>query len=155
VTCRLEQRDRFIDALLRDDTRKLNSHLPKSRRTLKELLTDPAPQVLAASGNLFKMKKHELQELAHSLPPEAETRVKLPIVLLRRRDLGLSAFGIMGDPYEEYAILILVNAFQGGFEQFREEKSDPVVIFKPQITMLMRRFHSLLVLGFGGSNIRP
>jgi len=155
VTSRLEQRDRFIDALLRDDMRKLNSHLPKSRRTLKELLSDSAPQVLAASGDLFKMKKHELEEFAHSLPPEAETRVRLPIVLLRRRDLGLSAFSIMGDPYEEYSILILVDAFQGSFEQFREQKSDPVVIFKPQVTLLMRRFHSLLVLGFGSSNIRP
>jgi len=122
---------------------------------LKELLSDPAPQVLAASGNLFKMKKNELEELAHSLPPEAETRLRLPIVLLRKRDLGLSAFSIMGDPYEEYAIFILVDAFQGSFEQFREQKSDPVVIFKPQITMLMRRFHSLLVLGFGGSNVPP
>ena len=154
MTSRLEQRDRFIEALLRDDMGKLNSHLPQSRRTLKELLSDPAPQVLAASGDLFKMKKHELEELAHSLPPEAETRVRLPIVLLRRGDLGLGAFTILGDPYEEYAILILVEAFQGSFEQFREQKSDPVVIFKPQISPLMRRFHSLLVLGFGSSSIR-
>ena len=134
--------------------RKLNSNLPKNRRTLKELLSDPAPQVSVASGYLFKMKKQDLEELAHSLPPEAQTRVKLPIVLLRRRDLGLSAFTILGDPYEEFAILILVDAFQGTFEQFREQKSDPVVIFKPQVTLLMRRFHSLLVLGFGSSNIR-
>ena len=148
------ERDRFIDSLLRDDMRKLNSHLPKNRRTLKELLSDPAPQVPVASGDMFKMKKLELEELAHSLPPEAETRVKLPIVLLRRRDLGLGAFTVMGDPYEEFAILILVDAFQGTFEQFREQKSDPIVIFKPQVTLLMRRFHSLLVLGFGGSNIR-
>lgn len=148
------ERDRFIDTLLRDDMRKLNSHLPKNRRTLKELLSDPTPKVPVASGDMFKMKKQELEELAHSLPPEAETRVKLPIVLLRRRDLGLSAFTILGDPYEEFAILILVDAFQGTFEQFREQKSDPVVIFKPQVTLLMRRFHSLLVLGFGSSSIR-
>src|SRR5260370_7330454 len=99
--------------------RKLNSHLPKSRKTLKELLSDPAPQVLAASGDLFKMKKHELEELAHSLPSEAETRVRLPIVLLRRGDLGLVAFTILADPYEEYSILILLYAFQRTFEQFR------------------------------------
>ena len=154
MTSRLEQRDRFIEALLRDDMGKLNSHLPKSRRTLKELSSDPAPQVLAASGDLFKMKKHELEELAHSLPPEAETRVRLPIVLLRRGDLGLSAFTVLGDPYEEYAILMLVGSFQGSFEQFGGEKSNPVVIFKPQISLLMRRFHSLLVLGFGTSSIR-
>ncbi len=149
----MEQRDRFIDALLRDDMRRLNSHLPKSRRTLKELLNDPDPQVPAASGDLIKMKKHELEELSHSLPTEADTRVRLPIVILRRRDLGTGAFTVMGDRYEEYAMSLLAASFQGSFEQFREQKSDPVLLFKPQISLLMRRFHSLLVLGFGSSNI--
>jgi hypothetical protein len=49
---------------------------------------------------------------------------------------------------------LLVGSFQGSFEQFREQKSDPVLLFKPQISLLMRRFHSLLVLGFGSSDIR-
>ena len=134
--------------------RKLNSHLPKNRRTLKELLSDPAPRVPAASGDLIKMKKPELEELSRSLPAEANTRVRLPIVLLRRRDLGPGAFTIMGDRFEEYAMLLLAGSFRGSFEQFREQKSDPIVLFKPQISLLMRRFHSLLILGFGSSDIR-
>ena len=150
----MEQRDRFSDALLRDDMRKLNSHLPKNRRTLKELLSDPAPRVPAASGDLIKMKKPELEELSRSLPAEANTRVKLPIVLLRRRDLGRGAFIVMGDRYEEYAMLLLTESFKGSFEQFSEQKSDVIVLFKPQISLLMRRFHSLLILGFGSSDIR-
>ena len=150
----MEQRDRSSDALLRDDMRKLNSHLPKNRRTLKELLSDPAPRVPAASGDLIKMKKPELEELSRSLPAEANTRVRLPIVLLRRRDLGPGAFTIMGDRFEEYAMLLLAGSFRGSFEQFREQKSVPIVLFKPQISLLMRRFHSLLILGFGSSDIR-
>jgi uncharacterized protein (UPF0216 family) len=134
--------------------RKLNSHLPKSRRPLKELLSDPAPRVTAASGDTIKMKKHELEEMSRSLPAEANTRVRLPIILLSRRDLGPGAFTIMGDRYEEYATLLLAESFQGSFEQFREQKSDPIVLFKPQISLLMRRFHSLLVLGFGSSDTR-
>jgi uncharacterized protein (UPF0216 family) len=150
----MEERDRFIDASLRDDMRKLNSHLPKNRRTLRELLSDPAPRVPAASGDMIKMKKHELEELSRSLPTEANSRVKLPIVLLRRRDLGPGAFTVMGDRYEEFAMLLLAGSFQGSFEQFREQKPDLVVLFKPQISLLMRRFHSLLVLGFGSSDVR-
>jgi len=154
VNSDMEQRDRFSDALLRDDMRKLNSHLPKNRRTLKELLNDPTPRVPAASGDLIKMKKPELEELSRSLPAEANTRVKLPIVLLRRRDLGPGAFTVMGDRYEEYAMLLLTESFKGSFEQFSEQKSDVIVLFKPQISLLMRRFHSLLILGFGSSDIR-
>ncbi len=67
----MEQRDPLIDALLHDDMRKLNSHLPKNRRTLKELLSDPAPRVLSASGDSIRMKKSELEELSRSLPVEA------------------------------------------------------------------------------------
>ena len=99
----MEQHDRFFDAMLRDDMRKLNSHLPKNRTTLKELLSDPAPGVTAASGDSIRMKKHELEDLSRSLPTEANTRVKLPIVLLRRRELGPGAFTVLGDRYEEYA----------------------------------------------------
>ncbi len=150
----MEQRDRFFDALLRDDMRKLNSHLPKNRRTLKELLSDPAPKVPAASGDPIKMKKDELEELSRSLPTEANTRVKLPIVLLRRRDLGRGAYTVMGDRYEEYAMLLLAESFNGSFEEYREQKSDVAILFKPQISLLMRRFHSLLILGFGSSDIR-
>jgi uncharacterized protein DUF61 len=150
----LEQRDRFFDALLRDDLRKFNSHLPKNRRTLEELLSDPAPRVQSASGDFIRMKKDELEELSRSLPTEATTRVRLPIVLLRRRDLGLGAFTVMGDSYEEYAILLLAGSVHGSFEQFKEGHLEPALLFKPQISSLMRRFHSLLVLGFGSSGMR-
>jgi uncharacterized protein (UPF0216 family) len=145
----MEQRDRFVDALLRDDLRKLNSHLPKNRRTLKELLSDPTPRVQAASGDIIRMKKNELEEMSRSLPSEAVTRVKLPIVLLRRGDLGLGAFTVMGDRYEEYAMLLLAGSVHGSFEEYKDQKPEVAVIFKPQISSLMRRFHSLLILGFG------
>ena len=151
----MEQRDRIIDALLRDDMRTLNSHLPKKRRTLKELLSDPASRVLATSGDSIRMKKPELEELSRSLPAESDTRVRLPIVLLSRRDLGPGAFTVTGDRYEEYAMMLLAGSFQGSFEKFTEQESEPTVIFKPQISLLMRRFHSLLVLGFGTSNVGP
>jgi uncharacterized protein len=147
----MEQRDRFIDALLRDDMRKLNSHLPKNRRTLKELLSDQAARVEAASGDFIRMKKNELEELSRSLPTEAGARIKLPIVLLRRRDLGLGAFTVMGDKYEEYAMLLLAGSVHGSFEEYKEGRPEEAILFKPQISLLMRRFHSLLVLGFGSS----
>lgn len=147
----MEQRDRFSDALLRDDLGKLNSHLPKNRRTLGELLRDPAPRVQAASGDFIRMKKDELEELSRSLPIEARLRVRLPIVFLRRGDLGLGAFTVLGDRYEEYSMLLLAGSVQGSFEQYKEQESDVAILFKPQISSLMRRFHSLLVLGFGSS----
>jgi hypothetical protein len=97
------------------------------------------------------MKKAELEELSRSLPPEANTRVKLPIVLLRRGDLGLGAFTVLGDRYEEYAMLLLAGSVYGSFDEYKEQEPEVALLFKPQISSLMRRFHSLLVLGFGSS----
>lgn len=150
----MEQRDRFFDALLYDDLRRLNAHLPKNRKTLGELLSESAPGVQAASGHFIRMKKDELEELSRSLPTEASARVKLPIVLLRRGDLGPGAFTVMGDSYEEYSMLLLAGSVHGSFEEYKEEQPEPALIFKPQVSSLMRRFHSLLVLGFGSSGMR-
>lgn len=147
----MEHRDRFSDALLRDDLRKLNSHLPKNRRTLGDLLSDPAPRVQAASGDFIRMKRAELEAMSSSLPAEASARVKLPIVFLRRGDLGLGAFTVLGNRYEEYSMLLLAGSVHGSFEQYKEQEPDVAVLFKPQISSLLRRFHSLLVLGFGSS----
>src|SRR6267143_729911 len=59
---------------------------------------------------------------------------RLPIVILRRRNLGHGAFTVTEDQYEEYAMSLLVSSFRGSFEPFREQKSDPVLLFKPQIS---------------------
>lgn len=147
----MDHHDRFSDALLRDDLRKLNSHLPKNRRTLGDLLSDPAPRVQAASGDFIRMKRAELEEMSRSLPAEASARVKLPIVFLRRGDLGRGAFTVLGDRYEEYSMLLLAGSVHGSFEQYKEQEPDVAILFKPQISSLLRRFHSLLVLGFGSS----
>jgi uncharacterized protein DUF61 len=144
----LQERDRFSDTLFREELRRLNSHLPKSRRTLEELLADPSPSVSSVSGHTIRMKNEELKALSSSLPAAAAKRVRLPIVLLRRRDFGSGTFNVLGDPYEEYALLLLTSSFDGTFEEFKETRRT-ATIYKPQISLLLRRFHSLIVIGFG------
>jgi len=149
----LLERDRFTDVVLRDELRRLNSHLPKIRRTLQELLADNSPSVSSVSGDTIRMKPEELKELAASLPDTAPNRVRLPLVLLRRRDLGSGAFTVLGDPYEEYVLLVLAGSFDGTFEEFKEQTHRTATIYKPQISRLLRRFHSLIVIGFGGAGL--
>ncbi len=136
------ERDRFADVVLRDELKRLNSHLPKMRRTLQELLADNSPSVSSVSGDTIRMKPEELKELAASL-----------LVLLRRRDLGSGAFTVLGDPYEEYALLLIAGSFDGTFEEFKEQTHRTATIYKHQISHLLRRFHSLIVIGFGGAGL--
>jgi uncharacterized protein (UPF0216 family) len=148
-----QERDRFVDAVFREELKRLNSHLPKDRKTLEDLLADSSPAVSSVSGHPIRMKKEQLEELSQSLPAEGPKRIRLPIVLLRTRDLGTGAFRILGDPYEEYSILLLTNTFNGTFEDFRGQTHGTVTIYKPQVSQLLRRFHSLIVIGFGTAGL--
>lgn len=147
----MEGRDRFVDTMLREEMRRLNAHLPKNRRTVKDLLKEDSPSVLTVDGGKIVMKKSELEELAESLPEEVADRVKLPLVLLRRTELGPGAFTLLGDTAEEFGLSKITGGFTGTYEEFRNRQEKQSLFYKPQVSDLMRRFHSLLVIGFGVS----
>jgi uncharacterized protein (UPF0216 family) len=141
--------DKFTTTALREDLRRLNSHLPRSRRPLDELLAEDSPNVTSVSGHLIKMKKQELVDLSSSIPNLERSKIRLPIILLRRTDLGPGAFVVLGDPYEEYAVSVLSGSFSRSFDEFSKRGSTASAIYKPQVSLLLRRFHSLITIGFG------
>ena len=147
----MEGYDRIADTMLRDEIRKLNAHLPKKRLVLSELLNLETPSVPSADGGKIVMKKAELESLAKSLPEDLLSRVKLPLVLLRRTDLGLGAFSLLGDRVEEYALFRILAESNITWEEFQNQ-IPPYVFYKPQVSELLRRFHSLIVIGFGVSD---
>ncbi len=142
-------RDRFLDVTLQNELRELNKHLPKNRKTIRELLTEDPPTVSTVGGEKVTMKKNEVGALSAELPDSLRDRVKLPIVFLRRRDLGAGAFTLLGDSYEEFALSKLLGDYKGTLEDFIRSHGSPTIFYKPQISELMRRFHSLIVVGFG------
>jgi uncharacterized protein (UPF0216 family) len=147
----MEGRDRLADTMIREEMRKLNAHLPKQRRTLSELLAEETPSVPSADGGKIVMRKTELEDLERNLPDSLRGRVRLPFVFLRRTDLGTGAFTLLGDPAEELAILALISDNKETLEEFRRKQTRPTVFFKPQVSELVRRLHSLIVIGFGVS----
>jgi len=147
----VEGSDRFVDTMLKEEMRKLNTHLPKQRRTIQELLAQDEQSVQSVDGNRIIMKKSELQELAKSLPENFLNRVRLPLVMLRRTELGPGAFSLLGDSAEEYAMSRILTGKQETLEEFRKSQNGPTVFYKPQVSELLRRFHSLIVIGFGVS----
>ncbi len=150
----MEGRDRFVDTMLNDELRKLNAHLPKNRKELKDLLREDPPIVPTVDGGKIIMKKSELEELALSLPEEVRGRVKLPLVLLRRTDLGPGAFTVLGDLAEEFALSRIAKGFTGSYDEFRRHGDEQSLFYKPQVSELLRRFHSLFVIGFETSEFK-
>ena len=142
-------RDGFFDVMLQNELRKLNTHLPKNRKTIRELLAEEQPSVSTVGGEKANMKKSEVEALSAGLPDALRDKVRLPLVLLRRRELGPSAFTLLGDPNEEYAVSNILGEYNGTLAEFQRSRQSPTVFYKPQVSELTRRFHSLVVVGFG------
>ncbi|TMI59006.1 DUF61 family protein, partial [Candidatus Bathyarchaeota archaeon] len=88
--------DRIFDTILQEEVRRLNQHLPKQRRTLAELLKEETPQVSSIDGKSIVMRKEELEKLASIVSRDALEKIRLPIVLIRRSEMGRGAFTVLG-----------------------------------------------------------
>ncbi len=140
--------ERAVDAVLGRELRTLNIHLPKQRRTLSELLKSADATVEAADGSAIVLKRSELEELAKIIPVEYQDRLKLPIIVLRRIELGRSIYTVSGGSLEEFTVKkILKLTNEAYYAMYKHE--EPTFLYRPQVTELVSRFHSLIVIGFG------
>ena len=140
--------DRAFDALLAREIRQLNTHFPNQRRTLSELLKSGDPTLKATDGSTILLKSSELQELAKMVPKEFQDRLKLPIVVLRRMDLGKSIYTVSGEPIEEFTIKKILGITSDDYNQMYRDR-ETTFLYRPQVNELLRKFHSLFVISFG------
>jgi uncharacterized protein (UPF0216 family) len=140
--------DRTFDAILGHELRKLNTHLPKQRRKLSELLSSDDPTVEAADGSSIVLKTAELEELANIVPKEYHDQVKLPFTILRRMELGRSVYTVTGDKIEQFTLKKILGTATNDFQHIYKE-NESAFFYRPQVVELIRRFHSLVVIGFG------
>lgn len=59
----------------------LNRHLPRRRKTLKELLGEEKPHVLGTDGSRHRFKKNEINKIASLIPEESWEKLKLPLYI--------------------------------------------------------------------------
>jgi uncharacterized protein (UPF0216 family) len=140
--------DRAFNAVLWHEIRRLNTHLPKRRLALSELLKTADPTLETADGSPTLLKSSELQELAKIVPKEFQDRLKLPIIVLRRTELGKSVYTVSGERVEEFTVKRILGMTQEDYQHMYKER-DPTFLYRPQVSELLRRFHSLIVIGFG------
>jgi len=80
LTMRREDGNRD-DRLLKKQIMVLNRHLPRRRKTLKELLDEEKPHVLGTDGSRHRFKKNELDKIASLIPEGLGGRLKLPLYI--------------------------------------------------------------------------
>lgn len=139
--------DQYWYTLLKEDIKRLNQHLPRHRKPLAELLHMEEPKVEAIDGTQIFMKKEELEDLSKIIPERYHNRLALPIVIVRRMDLGRGTFEILGE-IETFAVRRTLNLADLTFYH-SDRSSEFRYIYRPQVQELLRKFKSLIVIGFG------
>ena len=137
-----------FDPVLKEEIRKLNTHLPRNRKTLEQLLADDEPHVEAIDGSQIPFKKRELAELSKIVPKEFHKKIHLPLLILRRMDLGKSIYVVSGSKIEEFTVKKMLELTTLPFQEFERDK-EILYLYRPYVSQLVREFHSLVVIGFG------
>jgi len=94
------------------------------------------------------LRTSELEELAKIVPEPYQARLKLPIIVLRRMEVGKSIYTIAGERIEEFTVKKILGITDLDYHQMYFDL-EPSFLYRPQVGELLRRFHSLVVIGSG------
>jgi uncharacterized protein (UPF0216 family) len=106
------------------------------------------PSVETVDGTSILLKKEELERLARIVPENYHDQIRLPMIVLRRMELGKSIYTVAGEPIEEFAVKKILGLTEADFPGMRMDRS-PFFLYRPQVAELLRQYHSLFVIGFG------
>jgi uncharacterized protein (UPF0216 family) len=136
-----------IERLIDHEIESVNDHLPMTRPTLKELIELDIPEYRTRIGEMSTFKSEEIEKLAEEVPTKFHDEVRLPIVILRRLDLGRGIYSVTGSKPELF--LIWKNVGQVDLEWDKLAQWEPKnQIYRPQVQILRRKFPSATCIGF-------
>lgn len=110
----------------------LNRHLPKKRKTLRELLEEDKPGVAAMDGSTHVFDKKELEKLASMLEDWEHDKLRLPIYLEMSSSMERGAIKISGR-IECRIIGRLLHGEEAGMEE-----KDSTVIYYPHLKKIRK-----------------
>lgn len=141
---------RFIERLIEREIDSANDHLPVRRIPLSELVDSDSPSFKTRCGEVSVFLKDEISMLAEEVPFIHQGSIMLPIVILRRRDLGSGIYTVTGSKIELFLIHRFLEQDGLGWDEINRWKSTDRYA-RPQIQILRRKLSSTTQLGFVGS----
>jgi uncharacterized protein (UPF0216 family) len=137
----------FLSGLEREIAQ-INDHMPRTKKSLSELLNEKAPGFTTREGQKSAVRHEDLKALAKVVPPEYHSTIMLPFTILRRTTLGPSAHTIGGSKLEQFIILFILGKVDGPFEMWRSADL-PRIIYSPEVGLLKQKFPTIITVGFG------
>jgi len=138
----------FIDRvsrILSREIERINDHLPRESRTLRELLEMKEPKVLTRAGDELIMDRKELEFLADIVPAHHHDKLRLPIIILRMIEMGEGVYMICGGDLEAQVIAKVLGPNAVHYDGSR------AFLYKPYIAILRSKLRTTTVIGFVSS----
>lgn len=118
------------DEFLKKQIKNLNTHLPKSRKTLEKLLDMEKPNITNRDGSNYRFKKSELDYLSNILPKEKYSKLRLPIIIRVSSQLGQGVSKITGEMEKKVISKILDK---------ESEEGEELLIYRPETRKVRRK----------------
>lgn len=137
---------RVVSGLWKSLTR-VNEHLPRVKKTLKKLLAESDPQCIAKDGTTICFEKKDLEFLAEFIPKKYHDKIKLPIVLVSRVDLGRGTYAIIGNKLEKFVINKILGRTNQDFDFWADAELNEF-LNRAEVFELRHKMRSTTILGF-------
>ncbi|MEM2136588.1 MAG: DUF61 family protein [Candidatus Methanomethylicia archaeon] len=135
--------DRVIHYIYKSDIERLNAHLPRNFKSLNELVCGVDTTIKAIDGSDIIIDREELNLLCRIIPKDFHDKLKLPLVFLRRIDLGRGIYELLGDKIEAFTVL----KFLGTNTPISDIKL-PLRIYRPQLFKLKTLLPTSVTIAF-------
>jgi len=126
----------------------INNHMPRAKKTLRQLLQETAPSFTTRDGQMSAVRREELDYLASLIPSDYHDEIRLPFIILRRTSLGPGAHTIGGTKLEQFIIFRVLGTIDAPFRDWRVTRL-PRFIYSPEVAILRRKLPTTTVVGFG------
>jgi uncharacterized protein (UPF0216 family) len=138
----------LLERTIKREIDEVNNHLPSATVLLSELVSSESPCYVTRNGESSSFRKEEIEMLSKEVPLEYHSELRLPIVILRRLDLGPGIFTVAGGKAE----LLLVRRMVVGQVDLRWSNIrtwKPVdTLARPEVQILRRKMPSTTCIGF-------
>ncbi len=141
--------DDKLSNFLKHEIDSINMHLPKKRVTLEQALKGYNYYV-SRENNQFYIDKKEIKLLQSLCPQDMISSVHLPILIIRRRDIGQGTYVISGELIEQYLVLKTLEKIEIDWNKFLEKQlaSKDIYLYKPDLIQIRKRLPTSTVIGF-------
>lgn len=138
---------RFIERMIENEVDASNDHLPARRVLLSELTQSSSPSFDTRGGESSHFLKHEIELLTEEIPTKHWEEFMLPIVILRRMDLGTGIFTVAGSKPELFLIHKMLDQDSLHWDDLVSWR--PIDhLARPQVQLIRRKLPSTTSLGF-------